>query len=83
MLVSYLPLLYSSLSFSKQITFTARNIYRLALPLFVGIFLMGLPPVYLQTLPLTIRPLLGNGLLIGVLLAVVMENLIPWDRIKS
>ncbi|MDU4227909.1 MAG: hypothetical protein E7I02_08005, partial [Klebsiella grimontii] len=26
---------------------------------------------------------LGNGLLIGVLLAVVMENLIPWDRIKS
>ncbi|WP_148720284.1 uracil/xanthine transporter, partial [Klebsiella oxytoca] len=82
MLVSYLPLLYSSLSFSKQITFTARNIYRLALPLFIGIFLMGLPPVYLQTLPLTIRPLLGNGLLIGVLLAVVMENLIPWDRIK-
>ena len=83
MLVSYLPLLYSSLSFSKQITFTARNIYRLALPLFIGIFLMGLPPVYLQTLPLIIRPLLGNGLLIGVLLAVVMENLIPWDRIKS
>jgi xanthine/uracil permease len=83
MLVSYLPLLYSSLSFSKQITFTARNIYRLALPLFVGIFLMGLPPVYLQTLPLTIRPLVGNGLLIGVLLAVAMENLIPWDRIKS
>ncbi|MBZ7672883.1 uracil/xanthine transporter [Klebsiella grimontii] len=83
MLVSYLPLLYSSLSFSKQITFTARNIYRLALPLFIGIFLMGLPPVYLQTLPLIIRPLLGNGLLIGVLLAVAMENLIPWDRIKS
>ncbi|MDH8549397.1 hypothetical protein QIH12_28160, partial [Klebsiella pneumoniae] len=26
---------------------------------------------------------LGNGLLIGVLLAVAMENLIPWDRIKS
>lgn len=82
MLVSYLPLLYSSLYFSKQITFTARNIYRLALPLFVGIFLMGLPPVYLQAFPLTIRPLLGNGLLIGVLLAVVMENLIPWESIK-
>ena len=44
---------------------------------------MGLPPVYLETLPLTIRPLVGNGLLIGVLLAVAMENLIPWDRIKS
>ncbi len=45
MLVSYLPLLFSALVFSQQITFTARNIYRLALPLFVGIFLMALPPV--------------------------------------
>lgn len=30
MLVSYLPLLFSALVFSQQITFTARNIYRLA-----------------------------------------------------
>ncbi len=65
MLVSYLPLLFSALAFSQQITFTARNIYRLALPLFVGIFLMALPPVYLQDLPLTLRPLLSNGLLVG------------------
>lgn len=66
MLVSYLPLLFSALVFSQQITFTARNIYRLALPLFVGIFLMALPPVYLQDLPLTLRPLLSNGLLVGI-----------------
>ncbi|KAF0660338.1 hypothetical protein L245_10150, partial [Salmonella enterica subsp. enterica serovar Worthington str. BCH-4719] len=45
-------------------------------------FLMGLPPVYLQDLPLMIRPLLSNGLLVGILLAVLMENLIPWERIK-
>ncbi|EFJ5055240.1 hypothetical protein A5T62_004351 [Escherichia coli] len=82
MLVSYLPLLFSALVFSQQITFTARNIYRLALPLFVGIFLMALPPVYLQDLPLTLRPLLSNGLLVGILLAVLMDNLIPWERIE-
>ncbi|ESC45318.1 purine permease ybbY [Salmonella enterica subsp. enterica] len=29
-----------------------------------------------------IRPLLSNGLLVGILLAVLMENLIPWERIK-
>ncbi|MEY5075308.1 hypothetical protein WI617_05035, partial [Salmonella enterica subsp. enterica serovar Corvallis] len=23
-----------------------------------------------------------NGLLVGILLAVLMENLIPWERIK-
>ena len=70
MLVSYLPLLFSALVFSQQITFTARNIYRLALPLFVGIFLMALPPVF------------SNGLLVGILLAVLMDNLIPWERIE-
>lgn len=82
MLVSYLPLLYSSLVFSQQVNFTSRNIYRLALPLFVGLFLMSLPPVYLQSLPLTLRPLLSNGLLVGILLAVLFDNLIPWQRIR-
>ncbi|HHV7366349.1 TPA: uracil/xanthine transporter, partial [Escherichia coli] len=48
----------------------------------VGIFLMALPPVYLQDLPLTLRPLLSNGLLVGILLAVLMDNLIPWERIE-
>ncbi|SQD06226.1 putative permease [Escherichia coli] len=42
MLVSYLPLLFSALVFSQQITFTARNIYRLALPLFVGNIFNGI-----------------------------------------
>lgn len=83
MLVSYLPLLYSSLNFSQQVTFTSRNIYRLALPLFFGLFLMNLPGVYLQSLPLALRPLLSNGLLVGVLLALVLENGIPWQRIDS
>lgn len=82
MLVSYLPLLYSSLVFSQQVNFTSRNIYRLALPLFIGLFLMTLPPVYLQDVPLTLRPLLSNGLLVGILLSVLMDNLIPWQRIR-
>lgn len=33
-------------------------------------------------LPLTLRPLLSNGLLVGILLAVLMDNLIPWNRLK-
>lgn len=82
MLVSYLPLLYSSLAFSQQLTLTPRNCYRLALPLFAGIFLMGLPPLYLQAVPLIVRPLLSNGLLVGILLALAMDNLIPWQRLK-
>ncbi|PBQ55709.1 purine permease [Escherichia coli] len=27
-------------------------------------------------------PSLSNGLLVGILLAVLMDNLIPWERIE-
>lgn len=83
LLVSYLPLLSSSLSFLPAMTLSSRNIYRLAIPLFVGIFVMGLPATYLQGAPLWLRPLLSNGLLVGVILAVALENLLPWDRLSE
>lgn len=82
LLVSYLPLLSSSLSFLPHIPLSSRNVYRLAIPLFSGIFLMGLPAGYLQEVPLWLRPLLSNGLLTGVMLAIVLENVLPWDRIR-
>jgi xanthine/uracil permease len=82
MLVAYLPLLWSSFLFVNLTSLNARNIYRIAIPLFCGVFLMGLPGNYLQQLPLLVRPLLSNGLLMGVLLAVALENLFPWDRVK-
>jgi xanthine/uracil permease len=83
LLVSYLPLLSSSLSFLPAMTLSSRNIYRLAIPLFAGIFVMGLPAIYLQGAPLWLRPLLSNGLLVGVILAVALENLLPWDRLSE
>lgn len=51
-------------------------------PAVCGHFFDGAATGLLQDLPLTIRPLLSNGLLVGILLAVLMENLIPWERIK-
>lgn len=81
MLVTYLPLLFSSLSFVKEIELNPRNIYRLALPLFLGIFLMSAPKVVLESLPSMFSSLLGNGLLMGIILALILENLINWDKI--
>lgn len=82
MLVAYLPLLWSSLLFVNLTALNSRNIYRIAIPLFCGVFLMGVPGTYLQQLPLLVRPLLSNGLLMGVLIAVALENLFSWDRVK-
>lgn len=43
---------------------------------------MSMPSSFWQGVPITIRPLFSNGLLIGVLLAVLVENSIPWDKVK-
>lgn len=83
MLVSYLPLLYSAFFFFNQVTLNARNVYRLALPLFLGIFFMSIPADFLRSVPVMIRPLLSNGLLIGVMLAVILENVMPWERLRQ
>lgn len=78
--VSYLLLLNSSLNFFKQVKFNTVNIYRSAVPMFVGVVIMTLPASYFATIPSVIRPVLSSGLLVGIILALLLENLIKWDN---
>ncbi|MDN4608325.1 uracil/xanthine transporter [Sporosarcina highlanderae] len=78
--VSYLLLLNSSFNFFKQVEFNTVNVYRSAVPLFVGIIIMTLPATYFITIPSIVRPVLSSGLLVGIILALVLENLINWDK---
>lgn len=78
--VSYLLLLNSSLTFFKDVKFNTVNIYRSAIPLFVGVVIMTLPASYFITIPGVVRPLLSSGLLVGIILALLLENLINWDK---
>ncbi len=82
MMVTYLPLLWSSLLFIRILELNPRNIYRLALPLFIGIFLMSVPPTYMQDIPLMIRPIVTNGLLMGIIISIILENIFKWDAVK-
>lgn len=82
MMVTYLPLLWSSLLFIRLLELNPRNIYRLALPLFIGVFLMGVPPMYMQDIPLMIRPIVTNGLLMGIIISIVLENIFKWNKVK-
>ncbi|GGJ96488.1 permease [Lentibacillus kapialis] len=77
--VSYLQLLNSSWNFFKEVEFDSLNVYRSAIPLFVGIIIMTLPPSYFETIPGTVRPLLSSGLLVGIILALLLENVFKWD----
>lgn len=81
--VAYLQLLNSSWKFFQQIEVTTMNVYRVAIPLFVGIVIMTLPTSYFETLPSMVRPLLGSGLLMGILLALLLENLFSWEPIEE
>lgn len=78
--VSYLLLLNSSLNFFKQVKFNTVNIYRSAVPMFVGVVVMTLPASYFVTIPSVIRPVLSSGLLVGIIIALILENLIKWDN---
>lgn len=78
--VSYLLLLNSSFAFFKQVEFNTINVYRSAIPLFVGIIIMTMPASYFASIPSVVRPLLSSGLLMGIILALLLENLFNWNR---
>lgn len=79
--VAYLQFFNTSLDFFKQIHFNTLNVYRAAIPIFVGAIIMMFPASYFESLPTFIQPFLSNGLLVGILLALLLENMINWDRV--
>jgi len=81
--VAYLQLFGSALKNIRGMTFDFRTVYRIATPTLLGIALMNLPREVFAGLPALIRPLLSNGLLMGILLAVILENFIHWDRFSE
>lgn len=81
--VAYLQFFNSSWDFFKQIRFNSLNVYRVAIPLFVGAIIMMFPASYFESLPTFIQPFLSNGLLVGIVLALLLENMINWDRVGA
>ena len=79
--VAYLQLFNSSIEFFKGISFNTLNVYRSAIPLFVGVIIMTLPASYFESIPTFIRPFTSNGLLMGIIIALILENMLNWDRI--
>ncbi|WP_284139412.1 MULTISPECIES: uracil/xanthine transporter [unclassified Virgibacillus] len=78
--VSYVQLFGSSMDWFVKVKFTTSNLYRAGIPLFLGIILMTLPAEVFESLPGYLRPLLSNGLLMGTIVAIMMENMVNWDH---
>jgi xanthine/uracil permease len=80
--VAYLQLFGAALSTIEGMTFSFKTINRLAAPVLLGLSLLALPPTVFSTVPAIVRPLLQNGLVMGILLAIVMELAVKWEKVK-
>src|SRR5699024_10079843 len=74
--VAYLQMFTSSIEFLKDITVNTMNVYRVAIPIFVGAIIITFPASYFESLPAQLRPFLSNGLLVGIVLSLVLENIV-------
>ncbi len=83
LLVAYLQLYGSAMQYIEGKTFNHLTIYRLALPVLIGLGIFTIAPGAFVTIPAAVRPFLSNGLLVGVLIAVIFENTIKWDMVKQ
>jgi xanthine/uracil permease len=48
----------------------------IAFPVLLGTLIAFLPSNIIETIPSMIRPVLGSGFVVGVLMAIIMEHLI-------
>jgi xanthine/uracil permease len=71
--VAYLQLFRSALRNIDGFQFTPKTVYRIALPALLGLSNMNLPEEAFSTLPPVVQPLVSNGLLMGILAALLTE----------
>lgn len=79
--VAYLQLIGAALKNLSGFQFNGKTIYRFALPMLLGFAIMSMPNQVFTSLPMVIRPLFSNGLLMGSLVAILLENLISWEKL--
>lgn len=78
--VAYLQLFGSAMQTIEGVTFTFRSIFRLAVPVLTGLAVLSLPPSAFVSLPGFWQVVLGNGMLVGILLSLLLENLVNWQK---
>lgn len=81
--VAYLQLFGTALQSIQGTSFNSNTIFRIALPVLLGISLMMMDSAVFRELPVYIQPFLANGLIMGVLLSVVLEKAVHWKKYEG
>lgn len=76
--VAYMQMFGTAIKSLKNLHFHSRTIYRIAFPVLISVCLMNMSPNMFSDFPLYIRPLISNGLLMGILIAIFLEKAVKW-----
>ncbi|HHY73212.1 MAG TPA: uracil/xanthine transporter [Bacillus bacterium] len=79
--VAYLQLFGTSLKSLNGYVFNSKSIYRLAAPVLIGISIMNMNSHLFNNLPPILQPLISNGFVVGVVVAIILEKIIKWDDV--
>ncbi|MFD0682221.1 MULTISPECIES: uracil/xanthine transporter [unclassified Paenibacillus] len=71
--VAYLQMFGTAVRTLQGKVFDSKSIYRLALPILLGVSIMNTPAITFTELPVYIQPLASNGLVVGILVSVFLE----------
>ncbi|RAV18972.1 uracil/xanthine transporter [Paenibacillus contaminans] len=80
--VAYLQLFGSAVRNLAGVVFTPATVYKIAIPAMVGLALMNIPAAAFAAVPALIRPIVSNGLLMGIVVAVAINNVFNWDKFE-
>jgi xanthine/uracil permease len=84
---SLIYILYFQIAAGKNIAFRSRedlsleNTIVIGIPVLTGIIVAFLPKSFLHLLPISLRPIMGNGFVMGVVLVLILEHLISKKKI--
>ncbi|HIW35210.1 MAG TPA: uracil/xanthine transporter [Candidatus Paenibacillus intestinavium] len=78
--VAYLQLLGTTLKGFQGHSFNSISIHRIAIPILVGVSLLATDATIFANFPSLVQPLLSNGFIVGVLLSILLETTVKWDK---
>ncbi|MGM9985944.1 MAG: uracil/xanthine transporter [Bacillaceae bacterium] len=81
--VAYLQLFGTAFDSLKGATFNSSTIFRLAAPIMIGLSLMNCPQAVFNSLPILVQPFLSNGLITGVIIAIILEKVVNWSKYET
>ncbi|MFD6439075.1 uracil/xanthine transporter [Peribacillus sp. NPDC060186] len=81
--VAYLQLFGTAFNSVKGQYFTSDTIFRLAVPVLIGVSLMNILPNAFANIPMLLQPFLTNGLIMGVLISILLEKTVNWKSYEQ